>query len=120
MGFPEPLIATTLVDTGGNWDVVASMLLGEPAHPQAPVSGDDAGHDDASSGGGGGETPIDFSHPAVRAILAHPEIQSSLANPRVTEAMQQLMANPALVADFIRDPEIGPVIEHIQRIVDSL
>ena len=42
----------------------------------------------------------------LQDILAHPAIRQGMQNPRVTEAFQQMIANPDSAHEYLTDPVV--------------
>jgi hypothetical protein len=58
-----------------------------------------------------------LDNPVLRALLTHPGIQEGLRNPRVLEAFRAIMMDPAAARDLLADPEVGPVLLQVNRVL---
>lgn len=124
-------MADALRATRNDEEAAVSVLLGEggpreggPEAPEAPEAP--------------GMGLLD--NPVLRALLMHPGIQVSsvaalffssfffsdlpspclqegLRNPRVLEAFRAIMMDPAAARDLLADPEVGPVLLQVNRVL---
>ena len=62
---------------------------------------------------------LDPDSPLYSAIMDHPVVQLGLTNPRILHAFEDMLDNPNNSGQYINDPEIGPVLLQISRIVQS-
>lgn len=62
---------------------------------------------------------LDPSSPLYTAIMDHPVVQLGMTNPRILHAFEDMLENPGNSGQYINDPEIGPVLLQISRIVQS-
>ncbi len=58
-----------------------------------------------------------LDNPVLRALLMHPGIQEGLRNPRVLEAFRAIMMDPGAARDLLADPEVGPVLLQVNRVL---
>jgi len=98
MGFKEEDIAEALRITNNNSEAACAYLLGE---------------------GGEAELSIDDTN-VIHDVLMNPTIQAGLANPRVLQALKALIENPSSAAQYISDPEIGPVLIQVHNIISGI
>lgn len=97
MGFPEEDITQALKAVGNNQDAACAWLLGEREEEE--------------------EVGVDGN--LIHSVLTNPTIQASLANPRVLQALRTLMENPSAAAQFVNDPEIGPILLQVHNIISQ-
>jgi len=102
MGFEEKDVIQALKYSGNNQERALDWLLGDR---QAV---------DQSLDGG-----LDPSSPLYAAIMDHPVVQLGMTNPRILHAFEDMLENPNNSGQYINDPEIGPVLLQISRIVQS-
>lgn len=62
---------------------------------------------------------LDPDSPLYSAIMDHPVVQLGLTNPRILHAFEDMLENSNNSGQYINDPEIGPVLLQISRIVQS-
>jgi len=98
MGFKEEDIAEALRMTNNNSEAACAYLLGE---------------------GGEAEFSLDDTN-VIHDVLMNPTIQAGLANPRVLQALKALIENPSSAAQYISDPEIGPVLIQVHNIISGV
>ena len=103
MGFPEKDILEALRATGNQQERALDWLLGD----KQPMEG-------ATEDGG-----LDTNSPQYVAIMENPVVQLGLTNPRILHAFEDMLENPNNSGQYINDPEIGPVLLQISRIVQS-
>lgn len=102
MGFEEKDILEALKYSTNNQERALDWLLGD----RQPVEQNpDGGLDPNSS--------------LYTAIMDHPVVQLGLTNPRILHAFEDMLENPNNSGQYINDPEIGPVLLQISRIVQS-
>lgn len=65
------------------------------------------------------EQGLDANSPLYTAIMDHPIVQLGMTNPRILHAFEDMLENPGNSGQYINDPEIGPVLLQISRIVQS-
>lgn len=99
MGFPSEEVTRALRATGNNYEAAMAMLLGENDED---------------------ENAFDEDSPIVRAIFSNPIVGAGLSNPRVMQAFRAMVENPASVANYIADPEVGPLILQVHAILQNL
>jgi len=97
MGFAEDDINQALKAVGNNQEAACAWLLGEREEEE--------------------EVSVDGN--LIHSVLTNPTIQASLANPRVLQALRTLMENPAAAAQFVNDPEIGPILLQVHNIISQ-
>jgi len=97
MGFAEEDIIQALRITNNNSEAACAYLLGE---------------------GGEAEFSLDDTN-IIHDVLMNPTIQAGLSNPRVLQALKALIENPSSAAQFISDPEIGPVLIQVHNIIQG-
>lgn len=102
MGFSEEDVIKALRATGNDQRAACECLLGER-------------HDVAEDQDPG----LDTESPLYAAIMDSPAVQLSLTNPRILAAFQEMQENPSANGHFITDPETGPVLLQISRIVQG-
>lgn len=100
MGFEEKDVLTALKIFSNNEERALDWLLGDRKEPD-PDSG------------------LDPNSPLYSAIMDHPVVQLGLTNPRILHAFEDMLDNPNNSGQYINDPEIGPVLLQISRIVQS-
>lgn len=102
MGFEEKDIVIALKITSNNQERALDWLLGDRQVPdRIPDDG------------------LDPDSPLYSAIMDHPVVQLGLTNPRILHAFEDMLENPNNSGQYINDPEIGPVLLQISRIVQS-
>lgn len=102
MGFEEKDIIMALKIASNNQERALDWLLSDRQVPeQSPDSG------------------LDPNSPLYTAIMDHPVVQLGLTNPRILHAFEDMLDNPNNSGQYINDPEIGPVLLQISRIVQS-
>ncbi|KAK3730028.1 hypothetical protein QZH41_009533 [Actinostola sp. cb2023] len=102
MGFQEEDILVALKVTGNSQEAACDWLLGDK---KGSIENIDEGLDEDS--------------PMYKAIMENPMVQLSLYNPRVLGAFEDMLESPANSAMYISDPETGPVLLQISRIVQG-
>ena len=102
MGFEEKDVLEALKISGNNQERALDWLLG------------DRQVTDQNSDGG-----LDPNSPLYTAIMNHPVVQLGMTNPRILHAFEDMLENPNNSGQYINDPEIGPVLLQISRIVQS-
>lgn len=102
MGFDEKDVIQALKYSGNNQERALDWLLGDRQTP------------DQNSDGG-----LDPNSPLYAAIMDHPVVQLGMTNPRILNAFEDMLENPNNSGQYINDPEIGPVLLQISRIVQS-
>jgi len=103
MGFDEKDVLEALKVSANNQERALDWLLGSdrPAADQNPDGG------------------LDPTSPLYTAIMDHPVVQLGMTNPRILHAFEDMLENPNNSGQYINDPEIGPVLLQISRIVQS-
>jgi len=102
MGFEEKDIVIALKISSNNQERALDWLLGDRQVPdRIPDDG------------------LDPDSPLYSAIMDHPVVQLGLTNPRILHAFEDMLENPNNSGQYINDPEIGPVLLQISRIVQS-
>lgn len=102
MGFEEKDAITALKIFSNNQERALDWLLGDRQVPERiPDDG------------------LDPDSPLYSAIMDHPVVQLGLTNPRILHAFEDMLDNPNNSGQYINDPEIGPVLLQISRIVQS-
>ncbi|XP_075912170.1 ubiquitin-associated domain-containing protein 1-like [Petromyzon marinus] len=104
MGFEEKDIVEALRVNGNNQEAACEWLLGERAGA-------------SSEGGEGGLSP---GSPLLQAILENPVVQLGLTKPKILLAFEDMLENPVNSAQWMNDPETGPVMLQISRIFQTL
>ncbi|XP_061403430.1 ubiquitin-associated domain-containing protein 1-like, partial [Lethenteron reissneri] len=104
MGFEEKDVVEALRVNGNNQEAACEWLLGERAGA-------------ASEGGEGGLSP---GSPLLQAILENPVVQLGLTRPKNLLAFEDMLENPVNSAQWMNDPETGPVMLQISRIFQTL
>jgi len=94
MGFAEDDIYAALRAVGNDQEAACAWLLGE--RDEGP--GEEAG--------------------LLAAVLTNPTLRNALTNPRVLAALRSLMEDPSSVSQYMNDPEIGPVIVQVSRLLN--
>ncbi|KAL9988723.1 hypothetical protein ACROYT_G003202 [Oculina patagonica] len=102
MGFQEEEILMALKSTGNNQEAACDWLLG-----------------DRQGGIGDINEGLDQSSPLYQAIMENPLVQLSLNNARVLGAFEDMLENPSTSSFYINDPETGPVLLQVSRIVQG-
>ncbi|XP_047131066.2 ubiquitin-associated domain-containing protein 1 isoform X1 [Hydra vulgaris] len=102
MGFSESEVLDALKYSANNQERALDWLLGD--RQTAEVTPD------------GG---LDPQSPLYIAIMDHPVVQLGMTNPRILHAFEDMLENPNNSGQYINDPEIGPVLLQISRIVQS-
>lgn len=102
MGFEEKDVIMALRYSGNKEERALDWLLGD----RQPV-------DQTLDGG------LDPSSALYAAIMDHPVVQLGMTNPRILHAFEDMLENPNNSGQYINDPEIGPVLLQISRIVQS-
>jgi len=102
MGFTTEDVVQGLKITSNNEGRALDWLLGDR---QIPERMPDEG--------------LDPDSPLYSAIMDHPVVQLGLTNPRILHAFEDMLENPNNSGQYINDPEIGPVLLQISRIVQS-
>lgn len=102
MGFQEEEILMALKATGNNQEAACDWLLGDR---QGSI-------EDINQG-------LDQSSPLYQAIMENPLVQLSLNNARVLGAFEDMLENPSSSSFYINDPETGPVLLQVSRIVQG-
>jgi len=97
MGFKEEDIAEALRVTNNNSEASCAYLLGEGGEAEFSMEDTNVIHD----------------------VLMNPTIQAGLANPRVLQALKALIENPSSAAQYITDPEIGPILIQVHNIISG-
>mmetsp|Transcript_17929 Transcript_17929/g.34273 ORF Transcript_17929/g.34273 Transcript_17929/m.34273 type:complete len:436 (+) Transcript_17929:79-1386(+) len=113
MGFSAEDVAEAMRVCGNNHEAACAWLLGDRDHSLASVlldqmalqSGEDAGEESGSA------------LPLLQNILSHPEIQESMQSEHVVQAFQQMISNPETTHEFLTDPEVGPVLMQVHRLL---
>ncbi|KAJ7334348.1 Ubiquitin-associated domain-containing protein 1 [Desmophyllum pertusum] len=103
MGFQEEEILMALKATGNNQEAACDWLLGDRQL---------GGIGDINEG-------LDQSSPLYQAIMENPLVQLSLNNARVLGAFEDMLENPSTSSFYINDPETGPVLLQVSRIVQG-
>lgn len=98
MGFSSEDVGRALRATGNNYEAACAMLVGETDEDNA----------------------LDEDSPIVGAIFNNPVVSAGLANPRVMEAFRAMVEDPTTVANYINDPEVGPLILQVHSILQGL
>jgi len=101
MGFDEKDVLQALKYFGNNQERAVHWLLGD-RQTLDPLDGG-----------------LDPSSPLYAAIMDHPVVQLGMTNPRILHAFEDMLENPNNSGQYINDPEIGPVLLQISRIVQS-
>lgn len=102
MGFEEKDALMALKIMSNNQERALDWLLGDRQVPdRIPDDG------------------LDPDSPLYSAIMDHPVVQLGLTNPRILHAFEDMLDNPNNSGQYINDPEIGPVLLQISRIVQS-
>jgi len=96
MGFSSEDVARALRATGNNYEAACALLVGEE------------------------ESPLDEDSPIVGAIFSNPVVSAGLANPRVMQAFRAMVEDPTTVANYINDPEVGPLILQVHSILQGI
>ena len=99
MGFEEEEIIMALKITSNNEERALDWLVGDRKVPD--------------------HSGLDPNSPLYSAIMDHPVVQLGLTNPRILHAFEDMLDNPSNSGQYINDPEIGPVLLQISRIVQS-
>lgn len=102
MGFQEEEIIMALKATGNNQEAACDWLLGDRQ----------GGMEDINQG-------LEQSSPLYQAIMENPLVQLSLNNARVLGAFEDMLDNPSSSSFYINDPETGPVLLQVSRIVQG-
>lgn len=102
MGFQEDEIVMALKATVNNQEAACEWLLGDR---QSSIG-------DVNQG-------LDQSSPLYQAIMENPLVQLSLNNKRVLGAFEDMLENPSSSTYYINDPETGPVLLQVSRIVQG-
>eukprot|EP00112_Aurelia_sp_Birch-Aquarium-sp1_P003973 Seg1450.24 transcript_id=Seg1450.24/GoldUCD/mRNA.D3Y31 product="Ubiquitin-associated domain-containing protein 1" protein_id=Seg1450.24/GoldUCD/D3Y31 len=102
MGFEEKDIIQALKTTGNHQEAALEWLLGDREQASNRT-----------------EPGLDPSSPMYASIMEHPVVQLGMTNPRILHAFEDMLENPNASAQYINDPEIGPVLLQISRIVQS-
>ena len=102
MGFEEEDVVMALKYSTNNQERALDWLLGD----RQPV-------DQTLDGG------LDPGSALYAAIMDHPVVQLGMTNPRILHAFEDMLENPNNSGQYINDPEIGPVLLQISRIVQS-
>ena len=102
MGFAEKDAVPALKYSGNNQERALDWLLGDRQVPDQTLDGG-----------------LDPSSPLYAAIMDHPVVQLGMTNPRILHAFEDMLENPNNSGQYINDPEIGPVLLQISRIVQS-
>jgi len=98
MGFSSDDVARALRATGNNYEAACALLVGEADE----------------------ENPLDEDSPIVGAIFSNPVVSAGLSNPRVMQAFRAMVEDPTTVANYISDPEVGPLILQVHSILQGL
>jgi len=101
MGFEEKDVYQALRYSGNNQERALDWLLGDQSVDQTLDGG------------------LDPNSPLYAAIMDHPVVQLGMTNPRILHAFEDMLENPNNSGQYINDPEIGPVLLQISRIVQS-
>lgn len=123
MGFGAEQVSEALRVSRNNEAAAVSYLVGELPRP-----GNAGGPPDPNGGGGGGDDDDGdgdeqaramelMANPVLRALLLHPGVQDGLRNPRVLEAFRAIMVDPGSAPNYLADPEVGPVLLEVNRIL---
>ncbi|XP_050580412.1 ubiquitin-associated domain-containing protein 1 isoform X1 [Bombus affinis] len=96
MGFEEKNIIEALKITGNNQINACEWLLGERSHSLQNV-----------------DKELDPGSQIYKVIMNDPRIQLSLTNPNMLLVYLSLLESPVTISERIRDPEVGPVLDHI-------
>lgn len=102
MGFEDKDVLDALKYAGNNAERALDWLLGD----RQPIEQDS-------------DRGLDPTSPLYNAIMDHPVVQLGLTNPRILHAFEDMLENPNNSGQYINDPEIGPVLLQISRIVQS-
>ena len=102
MGFEEKDVFQALRYSGNNQERALDWLLGDRQTVDQTLDGG-----------------LDPSSPLYAAIMDHPVVQLGMTNPRILHAFEDMLENPNNSGQYINDPEIGPVLLQISRIVQS-
>ncbi|XP_031562512.1 ubiquitin-associated domain-containing protein 1-like [Actinia tenebrosa] len=102
MGFQEEDILVALKVTGNNQEAACDWLLGDK---KCGVVNIDEG--------------LDQDSPMYKAIMENPMVQLGLYNPRILAAFEDMLESPTNSGMYISDPETGPVLLQISRIVQG-
>ncbi|XP_068728664.1 ubiquitin-associated domain-containing protein 1-like [Montipora capricornis] len=102
MGFQEDEILMALKATVNNQEAACEWLLGDRQ----------GSTEDLNQG-------LDQSSPLYQAIMENPLVQLSLNNARVLGAFEDMLENPSTSSFYINDPETGPVLLQVSRIVQG-
>jgi Kip1 ubiquitination-promoting complex protein 2 len=93
MGFQEEGIINALKATNNNQEAACEILLGGDGEPEEDVE------------------------ELAQSVFNSPILQRGLTNPRVMAALKQMIENPASAAQFVADPEIGPILLEIYNLL---
>ncbi|CAL7948159.1 unnamed protein product [Xylocopa violacea] len=96
MGFEEKSIIEALKITGNNQTNACEWLLGERRYSLQDLNKE-----------------LDSDSPIYKAIMMDPRIQLSLINPHMLLVYLSMLETPVAIGERIRDPEIGPILDHI-------
>lgn len=96
MGFGLEDITAALRATNNNYEMACAWLLGD-----RDVSVNEQ----------------EDTNPLIGAILSNPAVLAGLRNPRVLQAFQAMIENPAAGQQYVNDPEIGPILCEVNRII---
>jgi len=102
MGFEEQDIMQALKISGNHQESALEWLLGDREQLSNRT-----------------EPGLDPTSPMYASIMEHPVVQLGMTNPRILHAFEDMLENPNTSAQYINDPEIGPVLLQISRIVQS-
>ncbi|XP_008334544.1 ubiquitin-associated domain-containing protein 1-like [Cynoglossus semilaevis] len=103
MGFDEKEVIDALKVNNNQQDAACEWLLGD--RKPSP--------EDLDKG-------IDINSPLFQAILENPVVQLGLTNPKTLLAFEDMLENPLNSAQWMNDPETGPVMLQISRIFQTL
>ncbi|XP_058492453.1 ubiquitin-associated domain-containing protein 1 [Solea solea] len=103
MGFDEKEVTDALRVNNNQQDAACEWLLGD--RKPSP--------EDLDKG-------IDTNSPLFQAILENPVVQLGLTNPKTLLAFEDMLENPLNSAQWMNDPETGPVMLQISRIFQTL
>ncbi|XP_067948197.1 ubiquitin-associated domain-containing protein 1-like isoform X2 [Watersipora subatra] len=101
MGFDEADVLEALRVTDNNQESACEWLLGDRSHDGALDALEDG---------------IDAASPLYQSIITNPVVQLGLSNPRCLLAFLHMLENGANTMDWLKDPDVGPILLQISRI----
>jgi len=109
MGFDENQVTEALRMTNNDHEAAAAYLLGDRVERVGRGAREELEE----------QTAFPLDNPIIKALLENPAVQSGMTNPRVIEAFQRIMEDPSTAAEYLRDPQIGPILMQVNQVMST-